>query len=72
MIYNKLQYIIIFTFRLNKLQQNKEHAIMHNIVQQFINFFLNNFIIKASPCLLNIKSLSILNSRKLHDDYQAL
>ena len=41
-----------------------EYAIMHNIVQQFINFFLNNVIIKASPCLLNIKSLSILNSRK--------
>ena len=26
---------------------------MHNIVQQFINFFLNNFILKASPCLSN-------------------
>ena len=51
---------------------NKQrYAIMYNIVQQ-LNFFLNNFIIKASPCLLNIKSLSILNSRKWHDYYQAL
>ena len=48
---NKLPKYVIkqyykFTFRLNILQQNKECAIMHNIVQQFINFFLNNFIIK--------------------------